>query len=407
MRLSVCSKILASLTLIVSLMIGHRLLSTYVLTTIDQRADSALAAHFEVSNLVSQLLSQAQTVHHNTLLYVSTPSQEAMAYHLLQMRRAIRESQALLERLDEVCRTPTELQKAADFRVAWTAYSGILMEKVLPADRSEADTLIGDGGAAGIAAQEAFSRLDALAQATRAAAEDSLAQLGVQRSQVQSVLLALMLGAATVSTLFALHVTSRVGSAINSVRNAARLVAEGDLDWSVAVNTRDEIGDIAESLTKVARRTRQSLATSRETTEQLQRQIAECRKVEGLLTVERHRLATVVGMLQQPVIVTGPDGKIILMNQKAAQLTAWRREQAMGEPVDEVLKLIDETTARRSSKADQVVGARPTVRHSKHATLVDKEGVEHRIVLNSAPVLDSDNQIAGTAVVFDEEVQER
>jgi PAS domain-containing protein len=407
MRLSVRSRILASLILIVLLMVSHCLVNTYVTCTLDRRATSALAHHSEVSDLASELLCQAQTVHNSALFYISAGSQEAMARHESEMQQAITQSWALVERFNQACRTPEELQKVTDFHTSWNAYTAILIERLLPADKAEAEVLIADSGAAGIAAQEAFNRLDALAQAIRAAAEDTVMRIGHQRWRAQSVLLILMLGAVAISVVLGLHTASRLSSAINSVRNAAQLVAEGDLEWSIAVNTRDEVEDIARLLTRVARRTRQSLATSRETTEQLQRQVSESRKLEGLLTREANRLGTLVGLLEQAVIVTNTNGRIVLLSQQAAELTAWRRERALGESIGHVLQLLDETTGElRPSAADETMHARRMVRHSKRATLLDREGAEHRIVLDSAPVLDGENQIAGTVIVFHEEVQD-
>jgi len=407
MRLSVRSKIVVSLMLVALLMIGHGLLSAYVLSTIDRRATRARGEASEVAALVSELLSQTQTVHQGALAYVSAAGQEATAQHASEMRQTIGETEALLERLEEVWRTPAELQKAADFRAAWNTYASILVEQVLAADQARRESLLQNNGAAHVASQEVFSRLDALAQAIRVSADDTLLGMEHQRWMAQSILLGLMLVAAMISALLAMYTASRIGSALSSVRNAARLVAEGDLDWSVTVTTKDEIEDIAESLTKVARRTRQSLATSRETTELLGRQISECRRLKVLLSVEGNRLGALIGMLKQAVIVTNADGRIMFLNQSAAELTAWRREQALGEPVHEVLHLLDEKTGeRRPSPADEATLVPPTVRHSKHALLVDKERTEHRIVLDSAPILDRDNQTAGIVIVFHEEVPE-
>jgi len=407
MRLSVRSKILTSLMLIVVLMAGHCTLASYVLRSIELRASSALEQHLEVHDLVSQLLCQAHTVHHTALFYINAGSQEAKASHESELRGAIVESRSLLEHLGEACQTQDELRRVADFQSSWSAYCDVLLEQLLPASQTQAHNLIQEGGAASVAALEASSRLEALEQATRAATTDALATIDRQRSLSQTMMFGLVLAAATISVLIALYTTSRLASAINSVRNAARLVAEGDLEWSVSVNTKDEIEDIAESLTKVARRTRQSLATSQETTEQLQRQISECRALQGLLTVETNRLDTVIGLLEPAVIVSDAAGRITLLSQEAADLTGWRREQALGAPIDEVLHLLDEATGkRRPSPTAEAVQGRRTVRHGKHATLLDKAGRQRRVVVNSAPVLDNDRQIAGTVVIFHEEARE-
>jgi PAS domain S-box-containing protein len=353
---------------------------------------------------LSQLLCQAQTVDHSALFYIGAASPEARAVHESAMRQGITQSNSLIDALAEVCQTPDERQCVSEFRAAWNAYSATLIEQLLPADSDQAQSLMRDGGATNAAAQEAFSRLDALEQATRTAATAALASIDDQRSLAESVMLGLMLAAAAISVLIALQTTSRLTSAVNSVRNAARLVAEGDLEWSVSLDTNDEIQDIAESLTKVSRRTRQSLATSEETTEQLQRQIGECRALQGLLTVEGNRLDTVIGLLEQAIILSDDAGRITLLSQEAADLTGWRREQALGEPIDEVLQLLNEATGKkRPSPGAQAVQSRRTVRHGKRATLLDKTGQQRRIVVHSAPVLDSDRQFAGTVIVFHEE----
>jgi PAS domain S-box-containing protein len=403
MRLSVRRKILATLLLIILLMGSHSLLSTHVLSTLERRAGDVLARHTEASSLVTQLLRHAQTVHDSALILAREASPEAITRSEEEMRLAIAESQALIQRLSEANHAPDELAKLDDFQGAWGAYADVLTERLAKADRSEVETLLRDDGAAGIAAQEAFRRLDALAEATRTAAERSLARIEHERWRAQFILLGLVLVAAAISVLFALHTTSRVGSAVNSIRNAARLVAEGDLEWSVAVNSGDELQDIAESLTKLARRTRQSLATSRETTEQLQRQMSESRVLEGGLTTARNRLDAAISLVRQAVILTDSDGQITLLSPLAAELTAWRREQALGVPLDEVLHLLDDTTGeRRPSPADEAVHGQRMVQRSKRAILVNKDGARRPIIMDSAPVLDGAKQIAGTVIVFHE-----
>ncbi len=205
---------------------------------------------------------------------------------------------------------------------------------------------------------------------------------------------------------FALRFASQTGTAVKAVQNAARLLAQGDLDWRVTVETGDELQMVAESLTLLAREVKSGQAASRESAEQLRTEMAECRRLERLLTAEKNRFMTTVDMIVEGVVVTDPRCNVVHLNQRAVDLTGWRSEQVAGRPLREILQILDRVTRSPCPcPAETALESRRIVRGVDCKHLLARDGTEHAISYGSAPVLDKENQIVGALVVFREEAE--
>ncbi|MCA9256206.1 MAG: HAMP domain-containing protein, partial [Phycisphaerales bacterium] len=86
---------------------------------------------------------------------------------------------------------------------------------------------------------------------------------------------------------------------IRRITEAARSLSEGDLSARTSVRGSDEIAQMAQSLNQM----RESLATQLHTIDQ-----------------QRHHLEHFIQTLSEGVIIAGPDGRIVLINQAACRL---------------------------------------------------------------------------------------
>jgi PAS domain S-box-containing protein len=101
------------------------------------------------------------------------------------------------------------------------------------------------------------------------------------------------------------------------------------------------------------------------------------------------------------VISTDADGRVTFMNAAAATLTGWAATEALGRPLSETLRLIDEQT--RQPVADPALralreGAR--VGLSPGTLLVSRDGHERPIDDSAAPIRGADGQVIGAIIVF-------
>ncbi len=407
MSSSVRNKILGAVTLVLLIMLSHQLLNMCVSRVTEGRAASAAQRDVQAATLLAEAAGQFHLVHSSALLHVAADSVPDMQSYESQLGSAATELDTLLDALQASYATQAELDELAGFRHAWSTYERMLSEKLIPASGSdrkdEARLLIEQGQAVGLAAQEALDRLAGLQEISMEAFHSRLAQASTQRSRLLTTFTVLTLAAAAVSLWLGLYLASRISRPVNSLLNAARVVADGDLDWSVTVKTGDEIEDVAESLTQMTRHAKRAQAARRETIEKLERQSDEMKQLAALLAAEQHRLALTLQMVNDGVIVTDAEGKIVVINQATARLTGWSREQVVGRRLDEVFHTHDDTTrTRQLDPVRETLQTGRTVHFADHTLLVAGDGTERPIIHTAAPVRDQENEIVGAVLVFRE-----
>lgn len=112
-------------------------------------------------------------------------------------------------------------------------------------------------------------------------------------------------------------------------------------------------------------------------------------------------LEVTLGSIGDAVIATDPSGRITFLNPIAESVTGWRREEAIGQPLDRIFRIINETTRRaiespvvRSLREGLIVGL------ANHTLLARKDGVERPIDDSAAPIRDPSGRVDGCVLVF-------
>jgi len=406
-RFSLRSRLFGSLAFLALWMVAIGLANVYSTRAIHARLEGTAQRDVTAANLLVDVGARVRLVHTEALLHLNAESSATMDEHESEIEQAGAETKLLLNALADTYQSQTELDALAGFRFAWNAYWRTLEEELLPTSaanrKKEALSLVEESGAAGVAASTAFDQFAQLQKTSIAAARDRLQSANQQRSRSQTILVSLILLSAALALAFAGSLGVRVVNAVDVISSAARLVAEGDLDWSVTLETGDEIESMAESFTKMTRHVRRTLATTRETGEQLQRQVSERKRVEAMLAVEKDRFLTTLGLIGEGVILVDTAGDTVFINQAAAKLTGWSEEQAVGRPLHEVLHVIDQTTGLRcENPVRQVLQTGKTTHSAGRRLLVASYGAQRPIAHSSAPLRDQHNEIVGVVVVLRE-----
>src|SRR5437773_3068929 len=119
------------------------------------------------------------------------------------------------------------------------------------------------------------------------------------------------------------------------------------------------------------------------------------------LDEQRQWLQVTLSSIGDAVITTDGDGKITFLNPVAQSLTGWTQDEAVGVPLHEVFKIVNEETRAtvenpgiRALREGLVFGL------ANHTLLIARNGTERPIDDSAAPIRNADGEVAGVVLVF-------
>ena len=136
--------------------------------------------------------------------------------------------------------------------------------------------------------------------------------------------------------------------------------------------------------------------------------VMQRRLAEEALAGERERLAVTLRSIGDGVIATDTEGKIVLVNKVAEQLTGWSQEEAVGKPLRDVFHIVNERTRKEcENPVEKVVRTGVTAGLANHTVLVSRDGTERILKDSGAPIRDRESRIVGVVLVFRDITRER
>ena len=124
-------------------------------------------------------------------------------------------------------------------------------------------------------------------------------------------------------------------------------------------------------------------------------------EAEALITAQGERLRVTLESIGDAVVTTDLDGRVSNLNRVAESLTGWRAEEAQGQPLEEVFRIVNESTrepvespAIRALRDGVVVGL------ANHTLLIRRDGSETPIDDSAAPIRDPQGRVHGCILVF-------
>lgn len=138
------------------------------------------------------------------------------------------------------------------------------------------------------------------------------------------------------------------------------------------------------------------------------RNIADRKQAEEALYAEKERLSVTLGSIGDGVIATDIEGRIVLINAVAEQLTGWPHEDAKGKRLDTVFRIINEKTREIcENPADKVLKTGKVVGLANHTVLISRDGRELVIADSGAPIKKADGTVVGVVLVFRDMTEKR
>jgi PAS domain S-box-containing protein len=129
--------------------------------------------------------------------------------------------------------------------------------------------------------------------------------------------------------------------------------------------------------------------------------ISDIKLAEMALFAEKERLAVTLQSIGDAVITTDTDGHVRLMNRVAEELTGWRQDESLGQPLARVFDTVHETTGRPcENPAAKVLASGAVVEFGNQTVLIARDGTRRLIADSGAPIRDATGTILGVVLVF-------
>ena len=133
----------------------------------------------------------------------------------------------------------------------------------------------------------------------------------------------------------------------------------------------------------------------------LSHEISERRRAEAELYAQRESLRVTLSSIGDAVIATDTKGVITFINPVAENLTGWQGGEAIGRPLHEVFRIINEETRQPTDNpVSRVLSSGVVVGLANHTILVSRDGVERPIEDSAAPIRDASGLVMGVVLVF-------
>ena len=140
----------------------------------------------------------------------------------------------------------------------------------------------------------------------------------------------------------------------------------------------------------------------------IMRDISRRKRMEDELSAEKERLTVTLKSIGDGVISSDLQGKVILVNQVAEELTGWKEEDAVGRPITTVFHIVNEFSRKRcENPVHKVLETGGVIGLANHTILIGRDGKEYVIADSGAPIRDSQNKIIGAVLVFRDITEKR
>jgi PAS domain S-box-containing protein len=136
--------------------------------------------------------------------------------------------------------------------------------------------------------------------------------------------------------------------------------------------------------------------------------ITDRKLAEEAVAAEKERLAVTLHSIGDGVITTDTHGRVDLLNRVAEKLTGWTQEEAQGQPLSEVFRIVHALTRQpRPSPFDQILAAGGTIELEGQTLLLARDGSERPVADSGAPIKDRHDNVIGVVLVFRDMTQEQ
>jgi PAS domain S-box-containing protein len=196
----------------------------------------------------------------------------------------------------------------------------------------------------------------------------------------------------------------RILKSIVTLQARAAVIGSGNLDFIIEKKRNDEIGDLSRAFNQMTINLKAVTASKAD----LEREVTQRKQVEEDLRQQREWLRVTLSSIGDAVIASDTEGRITFLNSAAVTLTGWQSEEALGQPIQSVFRIINEKTREPAEDlVARVLHEKRVVVLANDTALVTKDGREILIEDSAAPILDSTGNTIGAVLVFHDVTERR
>src|ERR1700686_1332807 len=123
-----------------------------------------------------------------------------------------------------------------------------------------------------------------------------------------------------------------------------------------------------------------------------------------IMLLENEVANMTLDLIGEAVLRTDAHSHITYLNRMAEDMTGWRRDEARGHPVAEVLRIIESVRAKAFGTVAGMVAQKEKtpaeMANCRDCRLLRRDGFEFGVDIKVAPIYDHDGSVAGSVLAF-------
>ena len=162
----------------------------------------------------------------------------------------------------------------------------------------------------------------------------------------------------------------------------------------LAIQRNDEVGTLIRGFNQMG-------ATIEERINDLNREIGQRRLAEQKLADESERLQVILQSIGDGVMAVDREGRVLLFNRAAVEMTGWPQERAMGRRLDGLIRMVSVRTGQPVDPLRDLPGMENGNGHPLGGDLIltGRSGKTFQVTAAVAPLSGEDGEVMGAVVV--------
>ncbi len=138
------------------------------------------------------------------------------------------------------------------------------------------------------------------------------------------------------------------------------------------------------------------------------RDITEHKRLERELAAQQEYFRVTLSSIGDGVIAADKEGRVTFLNPCAEELTGWSVDEAQGQPLTEVFRIVNEKTREPvDNPAEVVIRTGRSIGLANHTALLHRDGSERPIADSAGVIRGGDGTPIGAVLVFRDVTEER